>query len=72
MAIIKIKEIIGTSPKSFEEAIKEAINHAAGMKKNVTGAKVVSQTVDIKNGRIEAYKVAVKIAYLWDKEEHQK
>jgi len=36
MAIIKIKEIIGTSPNSFEDALQNAINHACEEKQNVT------------------------------------
>ncbi len=71
MAIIKVKEIIGTSPNSFEEALQNAINHACEEKQNVTGAKIVGQTVSIENGKIVEYKVNVKIAYRWEKELHQ-
>ena len=71
MAIVKIKEIIGTSPKGFHEAFQNAINHACSEKKNVTGAKIVGHTVTIKNGKIIEYKVNVKIAYLWEKKHHK-
>jgi len=72
MAIIKIKEIIGTSPQSFEDALSKAIEHICSQKKNVTGAKIVSQTVEIKDGKIVEYKVNVKVAYKWEKEVHNK
>jgi len=71
MAIVKVKEVIGTSPNSFEEALKIAIEHACAQKQNVTGAKVVSQTVEIKEGKIVEYKVTLKIAYRWEREFHQ-
>ncbi|MCD5396550.1 MAG: dodecin family protein [Candidatus Pacebacteria bacterium] len=71
MAIIKVKEIIGTSPNSFEDALQNAINHACEEKQNVTGAKIVGQAVAIEDGRIVEYKVNVKIAYRWEKELHQ-
>jgi len=71
MAIVKIKEIIGTSPTSFEEALKNAIDHIIAQKQNVTGAKIVGQTVEIKNGKIAEYKVNLKVAYRWEKELHK-
>lgn len=71
MAVIKVKELIGTSPNSFEEALQNAISYACEQKKNVTGAKIISQTVSIEEGKIVEYKVNVKIAYLWEKEAHQ-
>jgi flavin-binding protein dodecin len=70
MALIKVKEIIGTSSKGFHEAFKEAIEQACEQKKNVTGAKILSHTVGIKNGQIAEYKVDVKVAYRWEKELH--
>ena len=71
MAIVKIKEIIGTSPTSFEEALKNAIDHIIVQKQNVTGAKVIGQTVEIKEGKIVEYKVNLKVAYRWEKELHK-
>ncbi len=72
MALIKIKELIGTSSKSFDDALKQAIDQACGQKKNVTGAKIVRQTVEIKDGQVFEYKVNLKIAYKWEKELHAK
>lgn len=68
MAITKVKEIIETSPNSFDEALKEAIKHITEEKQLVSGVKVVGHTVDIKNGEITEYKVNVKYAYRWEKE----
>ncbi len=67
MAVIKVKELIGTSPNSFDEALRNVVAQASQEKKNITGAKVISQTVEIKEGKIVEYKVNVKIAYLWEK-----
>lgn len=70
MSVIKIKELIGTSNKSFDDALKQAIEQATQMKKNVTGAKIINQNVEIKNGKIIEYKANLKIAYRWDKSLH--
>ncbi len=72
MAVVKIKEIIGISKKSFEDALKEAIKVATKQKRNVTGAKILGQSVVIKNGKILEYRVNVNIAYLWEEKYHKK
>ena len=71
MPVVKVKELIGISPKSFEDALKEAIKQASEQKQNVTGAKILGQNVTIKDGKIVEYKVNVNIAYLWEKKLHK-
>lgn len=71
MPLVKVKELIGISPNSFEAAFREAIRHATEQKHNVTGAKILSQTATIKDGKIVEYKVNIKVAYLWKKELHK-
>lgn len=66
MAIVKISELIGTSEKNFDEALKNLISHEVKAGKNVTGVKVISQTVEIKDGKINEYKVNAKVAYKWE------
>ena len=70
MPLIKIKEVIGTSSKGFHDAFQEAVDRVIEQKKNVTGAKIVGHSVEIKDGKIFEYKVNVKIAYKWEKEIH--
>jgi len=72
MALVKVKEVIGTSPNSFQEAFEEAIKQVFRQKENITGAKILSQTATIKEGKIFEYKVNVKYAYLWEEELHGK
>jgi len=72
MALIKVKEVIGTSTESFDQALKEAIKQVCEQKQNVTGAKVIAQTVEIKDGNIVEYKVNLKVAYKWEKELHNR
>jgi len=67
MPIVKIKEIIGISEKSFDEAIKEAVKMISKERKNLTGVKVVGMNLEIKGGKISQYKVNLKYAYLWEK-----
>ncbi|OGZ33679.1 MAG: hypothetical protein A2Y98_01965 [Candidatus Portnoybacteria bacterium RBG_19FT_COMBO_36_7] len=68
MTIIKIRELIGVSEKSFEDALKNIVEHETGKGKNVTGAKVISQSVSVEDGKVREYKVNAKLAYLWKEE----
>lgn len=62
MAIVRIKEIIGVSPHSFDDALKQAIERIT-QKEGVTGVKIINWSLDIKEGRVVAYKVNLKYAY---------
>jgi hypothetical protein len=66
MAIIKIREVIGTSEKSFEDALKTLVEHQVKAGKKVTGAKILSESAEIKDGKIIEYKVNAKVAYKWE------
>jgi hypothetical protein len=68
MAIIKIRELIGTSEKSFEDALQNIVSHeneaAAG--KTVTGIKVLGQSATVKDGKIVEFKVNASVAFMWE------
>lgn len=68
MAIIKIRELLGTSPKSFDDAIKQVVEFVGDDKHNLTGLKVIGQSVSLDKGQIVEYKVNVKVAYKWEEE----
>jgi len=71
MALVKIKEMIAVSPNSFEDALQEAVKKISEQKENVSGAKIVGWTVDIKDGQISEYKVNLRYAYRWEEKLHQ-
>lgn len=71
MAVVKIKEIMGTSSQSFDRAFHNALDQACAQKENVTGAEVLNQTVSVEDGEVAQYKVNVKVAYRWEKELHE-
>lgn len=68
MSIVKIREVIGTSENSFEEALRQAVGREIKAGKKVTGADVMGQTASVKDGKIAEFRVNVKIAYRWDEE----
>lgn len=66
MAIIKIRELLGTSTKSFEDALQQVVDFVGKDKHNLTGLKIIDQSVGLDKGQIVEYKVNVKAAYKWD------
>jgi len=68
MAIIKIRELLGTSPKSFDDALQKVIDFVGKDKYNLTGIKIIDQSVSLDKGQIVEYKVNVKVAYKWEEE----
>ena len=68
MAIIKVRELLGTSPKSFDDALQKVIDFVGKDKYNLTGIKIIDQSVGLDKGQIVEYKVNVKAAYKWEEE----
>jgi flavin-binding protein dodecin len=68
MAIIKLRKIIGTSPKSFDDALKNIIEFVGKDKYNLTGVKIIDQSVALEKGKIVEYKIVADVAYKWEEE----
>jgi len=64
MNTIKVLELIGTSPGSWEEAAQNAIREAHETVEKITGLEVVAQTAKVEGGKITEYRTTVKIAFL--------
>lgn len=66
MSVAKVIEICSESTKSFEDAIEVGIQQAHKTLKHVRGAWVEGQKVEIKDGRITAYRVDLKVTFVLD------
>ena len=64
MSVLKVIELVGTSPHSWEEATKNAVDKAAETLRGITGANVMRQNVVVKDGKITEYRVDVKVAFI--------
>ncbi len=65
MSIAKVTEIIATSPKSFDDAVRKGIKRATKTLKNVRGAWVSDHSVRVnKKGEIDEYKVRMKVTFV--------
>jgi flavin-binding protein dodecin len=64
--VVKVVELVGSSPSSFSDAVRNAVSTAAQTIRNITGVDVLSSNATVENGAISLYKVQVKIAFLVD------
>ena len=64
MSIAKVTEVISSSVKSFDDAIETGIERASKTLKGITGAWVADQKVTVKNGKIDEYRVVLKITFV--------
>ncbi len=63
MAIMKSVQILAESEVSFEAAIAEAVNRMTDSVKHVRSANVNNQSVTIKDGKIDKYRVNLQITF---------
>ena len=66
MAVARVTEISSTSPKSFDDAIKAGVDRATKTLRNVRGAWVKEQRVDINDGKITEYQVNLMVTFVLD------
>ena len=66
MSVARLTEISSTSPKSFDDAVQQGIARATKTLRNVTGAWVKEQRVEVANGTIAAYQVNMVVTFVLD------
>ncbi len=66
-SVVKVIELVGSSPSSFSDAVRNAVKTASRTLRNIKGVDVVSSSADVdENGDLVNYKVDVKIAFVVD------
>jgi flavin-binding protein dodecin len=65
-SVARVTEISTRSEQSFEDAMRTGIERANKTLRNVRGAWVKEQGVDIEDGRIVAYKVNLLVTFILD------
>ena len=66
MSVARVTEITSSSPKSFDDALREGIARATKTLHNVTGAWIQDQEVRVDDGRIVDYRVHLKVTFVLD------
>ena len=64
MSVARVTEIISASPTSLDDAIQLGMARANKTLQNVKSAWIEDQKVDIEDGKITQYRVALKVTFV--------
>lgn len=64
MSVARITEITAESKKDFETAIDNAIERANQTLDQIEGAWVKDMKVTVKDGKVDKYRVALKVTFV--------
>lgn len=64
MSVAKVIEVSATSPKSFEDAIRQGIARACETVDDVRGAWIKEQEVRLEDGKISEFRVNMKVTFV--------
>ena len=63
----KIIELVGTSDKSWEEAVKTAIETAGSSLRDLRIAEITKLDVTIENGKVSSFRARVNVSFKYQK-----
>ncbi len=64
MAVARQTQIIGASPHSWEDAVRNALERANKTLRNITGIEVLKENAAVESGRIAEYRATVLVTFL--------
>ena len=64
MAVARVTKIIGSSPKSWQDAADEALKRAYKTLRGVTGIHLLEQKAHVEKGKITEYRATVEITFV--------
>jgi len=65
-SVYKVVELVGTSSDSWEKASAAAIAKAASSLRDLRIAEVVELDLQIKDGKVDAYRAKLKVSFKYD------
>lgn len=66
MGVVIIRELVGTSPRSWSDAARQAVATAARTVRNIRQIEVVKSTAMVENGEIVEYRVELKLHFEYE------
>lgn len=64
MAVARITEVIGGSPKSWDDAVNNALERANKTIRGLTGIEVTKMNASVENGQISEYRAHLRITFI--------
>lgn len=66
-SVYKVIELVGTSPTSFEDAIKKAVETAGKSLRDLRVAEITKMDVKVEDGKVTAYRARVSLSFKYVK-----
>jgi flavin-binding protein dodecin len=66
MAVARQTQIIGASPHSWEDAVRNALQRANKTLRGITGMEVLKENATIQKGKIVEYRATVLVTFVLD------
>lgn len=66
MGVIIVREMVGTSPKSWSDAARQAVSTASRTVRNIKTVEVVHSSAMVEDGEIVEYRVDIKIGFEYE------
>lgn len=63
MSVYKLVELVGSSKKSWEDAVQKAVSTAGKSLDKLRVAEVVEQDVTVDKGKVLEYRVRLKVSF---------
>jgi len=64
VSVVKIIELVGTSDKSWQDAVENAVRRASRTVRNIRGVDVLGWTGRVEGGKIIEYRANVKVSFV--------
>ena len=64
MAVARITEVIGSSDKSWDDAVQEALTRATQTLRGLTGVEVTKMNASIEDGKVQEYRAHLRITFI--------
>ena len=64
MAVARVTQVIGASPHSWEDAVRNALERANKTLRGITGIEVLKENAAIEDGRIAEFRAMVQVTFL--------
>jgi flavin-binding protein dodecin len=65
-SVYKVIELVGSSPESWEKAAQNAITKASKSLRDLRVAEVCEMDMHLKDGKIEFYRVKMKVSFKYE------
>ncbi len=64
MRVAKIVELVGSSEKSWDDAIEKTLERMSKTIRNIKGIDIIGHKAIVENGKIKEYRIVMKVSFV--------